>query len=344
MSPRLSAITSARRRPYSVLLRADQQICGPGSYWRHKIPANPTLDPNSATIVGALSTTAPYLNVWEYGFPTYVAARTDPAYTVTLNGTASWCGASGSQGPLSGYNPIRIPNDACRATGDDGWMYVYDPARNLVFALWQATKTGSTWTCSCAGVWDAAGSGWTTGGGRLSGYGTGAGAGPGGTITKAELDAGVIPHALTFHANCNKPNVFRTPANKTDGSCAGANPLEEGMRFQVRPLAEGGPNPATHSGLLPIERMVLKALQDYGAYLIDGGGSYSGTTNWTGFTMAGDDLADPARVPPHTPGDPTRAGGAFEVYGVGWDYFGLSNIPWSGNVRILKFWHGGASA
>ena len=72
-------------------------------------------------------------------------------------------------------------------------------------------------------------------------------------------------------------------------------------------------------GITPLELTVGRALQRYGAYCGDNGGSrMSFLFEYEGGT---------------SPGPTYRAAGA------GWDYFDMVRLPWS-RLRVLKAWNG----
>jgi hypothetical protein len=75
-------------------------------------------------------------------------------------------------------------------------------------------------------------------------------------------------------------------------------------------------------GMSKAERTVARALQRYGAYVVDRGGAPLSVS----FERAPDATA-------------TYPGSVYTALGSGWDYYGMSRIPWS-RLRVLKTWQG----
>src|SRR6185312_2063860 len=86
-----------------------------------------------------------------------------------------------------------------------------------------------------------------------------------------ELQTGKIDHALGFSAHYTCAATFRYPAIKTDGRHASPC-IPEGTRVQLDPSINVDAIP----GITPGERTVAHALQTYGAYAHDTGGSNMG--------------------------------------------------------------------
>jgi hypothetical protein len=294
------------------------------------IPANPVIDPKSAAIVSMFGSYIPTGSFYEFGAPTFVSSPTDPAYNLTV--TEPW-GAN----PYAAYNPVRIPDAATKGPGSDGWQIIIDPVRRLVFNQWQAQKVNGQWRASWGGVFslDDMGIKAVSGGGVASGISK-----LGGQITIKEVQQGQINHALAFVTNCNggSSTNFRYPASSTDGPLFPPNcpvTLEQGMRFQLDPAV----NCDGLAGATNLEKMICRAMQTYGAYDVDNGGSHEEPPSWGGFYFEGDDMTDPARVPPNKPGNGCRPGGVYNVAGCGWDYQNFPHIPWN-RIRVLKQWDG----
>jgi hypothetical protein len=224
-------------------------------------------------------------------------------------------------------------------------MVIEDPTSGLIFELWQAVKTGGVWSCTFGGAYPMPG----TKRDEITGIGTGSGLSiTAGVITRAELaaltsmtvaqiaaaDPGPIPHAVAFNSSQAGP-AFRFPAKKSDGSNPSgvATPIPEGTRFQLNPTV----NLAAVSGITKFEAAVGRALQLFGAVLVDTGGPPASMLN--GFYFEAQDLSDPGRNPPTLPGDNTRTGGLYPSVGLEWDYFAMDHIPWA-SVRALAQWSG----
>ena len=79
----------------------------------------------------------------------------------------------------------------------------------------------------------------------------------------------MIEHALVVQSDTVCAGVFRAPAIKTDGDSTRTDCLPEGARLQLDPSIDV----SKITGITPAERTVARALQRYGAYVIDRGGA-----------------------------------------------------------------------
>lgn len=135
--------------------------------------------------------------------------------------------------------------------------------------------------CTTFNVWDLTGSGqgdphfngwhWQTRGGRGSGFPLIAG-----LVRPEELKAGHIRHALIFTFNDNARaddggQIFLPPAARSDGEFKGRQYPIEGMRFQLDPTFTT--KDFVSWGLTREGQVLARALQEYGMFLGDNGGS-----------------------------------------------------------------------
>jgi hypothetical protein len=278
-----------------------------GSPFNVLIRTAPQLDPASAAMVARASRDRQaYANLYEYGIPISSATSTTPRYSIA-------CAMEGAWGhcPLSD-RPMPIPTGARPSTGTDAAMVVMEPAKGSIGEYWRAARRGTGWTASWGAVNSLSGSGW-------GGASTGAGASRlGGVVRVAEIRAGVIDHALVLQTDNACARVYRAPAIKTDGDSTRADCLPEGARLQLNPAIDV----ARIAGITPAERTIARALQRYGAYVIDRGGAPLSISF--------------ERAPDATSSSP---GSAYRAAGLRWDYDGLPHIPWS-RLRVLKTWQG----
>jgi hypothetical protein len=270
------------------------------------IKASPRLDPaSSAMVARATRDRRVYANLYEYGIPIYTATSTTPRYSIPCAMEGDW-----GRCPLSSRR-LPVPTKAKPSTGSDGAMVVIE-ANGTLGEYWQARRTSTGWKASWGAVNTWSGSGW-------SGASTGAGASRlGGVIRVSEIKAGVINHALVVQSDNVCARVFRAPAIKTDGNSTRTDCIPEGARLQLDPKIDVNRIP----GITPAERTVARALQRYGAYVIDRGGAP--------LSMSFE------RAPDATASSP---GAVYKAAGLGWDYYGMSRIPWT-KLRVLKTWQG----
>lgn len=187
-------------------------------------------------------------------------------------------------------------------------MIVVDRAANRGYQFWQASKSGGRWSAGW-GVTEV------LDGDGIRGLDGNAGAtGPGdsslsGLTLISELRQGRIDHALAFVTSHTCASTFRYPAIKTDGHKS-APCVPEGARIQLDPLMNVDAIP----GITPGERMIAHALQTYGAYCHDTGGSDMGFT-----------FENPIDGQPNV----------YPSIGFPHDYTHLTHIPWTA-LRVLR--------
>jgi Fibronectin type III domain len=272
------------------------------------IPGNAVLDPANDAWVAHARQTAWYLDVIDYSMPIVRASGSERRFTVRTDHDGDW-------GPAFPAGRT-IPLDPAwkQSPGSDGWLTVID-TDGTAYWLWQYSWNNSNPTAAWGGsgpIGKAQVQPWAT-----SGSGTGSGLSPvAGTITQADLQRGVIDHALAF-SDTWTASTFKAPANKSDGPDRGSPAMPEGQRVQLDPAIN-----VDAQGWSPIEKMVAKALQTYGAYLVDtSGGSF-------GLYAQMDQAA--------SGGDP---GPMWQAVGVTGDYPTMRNIP-MGSLRFMRNWNG----
>jgi hypothetical protein len=129
----------------------------------------------------------------------------------------------------------------------------------------------------------------------------------GGLVRPEEIAQGHIDHALHLMTPYTRANYIACPATHTDGQKNDTAAIPEGARIQLDPAfnVDAQSWPAW-------EKIIAKALQTYGAYVVDSSGAMSfrgvtdqnlGATNWASVN--------------------TPKGGS------------LSNLPWS-SMRVLQ--------
>jgi hypothetical protein len=276
------------------------------SPWNTKIPADPVLDRKSAAWikdVGPLTA-----NVSSFTFPVYaVRGHSTDKVTYTASGIAAVISADGASQtrPADGQIDIPMPEGAVAATGSDGQIIVLDLDTGDEYDLWQVdtdARTATNITKFTRGLLSP---------GTTSVVYPSRGAGMvyyRGLIRPWEIEQGRIDHALAF-AYYRVSNEFRYPATKSDGTKQG---MPEGARIQLDPSFDVNSLPDRTA------RIVARALQEYGAYVVDYAGNrgkiyaeYDGTANWS---------ADSAS---------TRF----------WSSDVVSSIP-AGKLRVLRQWDG----
>lgn len=186
-------------------------------------------------------------------------------------------------------------------------MVVIDEPSRKVYEFWQARHIAGTWVASWGAVNNLDGSGW-------GGASTGSGASRlAGVIRVDEIGQGNIPHALAVQTDNVCAAVFRAPALKTDGRSTRPDCIPEGARLRLDPRLD-----LNSLRLSSAERSVAKALQIYGAYVIDRGGAPLSVS------FERDNAASGPAI-----------GATYRDAGLRWDYDDLGGIPWH-RLQVLR--------
>lgn len=250
----------------------------PNSFWNTPISANPIIDANSgallATSVTPYKSSANFANSDAWGISLINASQNDKTYNL---GTPIYY----DNGPVS----FKIPQGAQPTTGSDHHLVVI--AGNQEFDMWDAQYNAASdaWTAGSRFITSLDGWGAMANPGQLAGGAVAAGfAEMGGVIRPEEIAQGHIDHALSLTLPVVRAHYIAAPATATDGSSTDPNAIPEGAHLQLDPSfnvdAQNWPG---------WEKTIAKALQTYGAYVSDTGGSVAfygqtdmnaGNTSW----------------------------------------------------------------
>jgi len=248
-----------------------------------EISADAEIDPNSQQYVSAIVQTAQDLviQVKQFSAPVYFADASTPRHDVLLT-----CGPVWERGvtmmknvPIPDFaepandvggadNPV--PVGGCGEESDqDNNMVILDLTARCEYDFWQARKENRRWVASWgnaiiiddSGVYEKGMSA------RGSGFAFLAG-----VIWPHELQQGVISHALLFAL---PDELVRSggpvpPATESDGESSDPDALPEGAHLRLDPALD-----LNALNLTPAERTIAKAMQEYGMFLTDAGGSPS---------------------------------------------------------------------
>jgi hypothetical protein len=243
------------------------------SPWNTKIPANPELDPNSATMVSDIASLDPFwINIEGFGVPVYYADTATPIRTITVKPGIAGIGFDNNKAMAP------IPDGAKPDAQSDHHVVFVDRAQNKSWDLWAATVSGTAWTCEVCATTDLAGTGvrpafgvanpwYASTGARASGFPLMAG-----LILVDEVKAGTINHALALAYPHIRSRYFVPPASTAQGTTGEALPtrgVPSGGRFQLDPALD-----INTLGLSAAGKMIAKAMQDYGVFV----GDFSGST------------------------------------------------------------------
>jgi hypothetical protein len=244
-------------------------------------------------------------DLYEFGIAIYEVDNPIPESTIE-------CIQPWGECPLE-QGTYPIPADAEPAPGDDGTMVIVDRAAGRTVELWQPVPLGDgSWRTSWGTTTPLDGSG------IPDVFGNGAGISHlAGVVRVDEIAAGQIDHALVFSTNNACREEFRYPAVKTDGTSPRADCIPEGARVQLDPSID-----IDTIRLSPAARAIARALQVYGAYAVDSGGSAMALYF---------EVADDASF--------STPGATYVAAGLKRDYADLSEIPWR-HLRVLRAWDG----
>jgi hypothetical protein len=249
------------------------------SPWNTPIPGAPALAPDSATLIGDFMHSSPYgvhldVNIDGYSIPLYWADDATPVATVfTQWGGTGWSGANGSN--ATGTMPI--PVGARPDAQSDHHLLIVDRARGLEWGCWNMNLAGGQWSARLCAVSDLMSTGvrpptnqgqpwYLSIAARACGLPLIAG-----LIRAEEIAAGRIDHALVVAYPHIRSRWFTPPASTAQGtvgtSAVSTRGIPCGGRIQFDPGVDLDTLGLSRSG-----RIILRALQEYGAFV----GDYSG--------------------------------------------------------------------
>lgn len=235
------------------------QLFKNSSIFYNKIPQNPSVDPNSTTMVGSLIDQAQkgfVLAVKEWTVAVYYADASTKKYDVKI--TANWA-------PKKKLLNVPVPEFAEPDPEGDGSMVIIDEANGCIYDFWKMKyRKTDGWKAGWGNALPLSGDGIFPKG--LSARGSGFELLQG-VIWPQELEAGLIEHALIFSYDHTKSGGPVSPATESDGTSSDAWAIPEGALVQLDPSLD-----LSSLGLNSYETCIAKALQDYGMYLCDDGG------------------------------------------------------------------------
>lgn len=269
----LSARLPAGERPYH-----------PDSPWNLAIGEAAKADPNSDFYLSQM-TGVFGIDPNQYTLPVYEIDRDTPMKPVQLSGVFSEVSNEGQDLTLHKRTTLwaPIPDGARAAKGRDSQIVLWDPATGDEWGFWQARSLpDGSWVAVNGYRYNTRWSGVPPSGFISRGAGV-----PYliGLVRPWEIAQGRIDHAIALGINYPNPmHVY--PATKSDGKAFEPHYLPMGARLQLDPTL----NDADFDRwkLTPEERIIARALQQYGMILIDGSGhpklyaEYEGTAGWNG--------------------------------------------------------------
>ncbi len=269
------------------------------SFWNTPVgTTQPAADSAAIADYFAAHALYPNMTLHSWGVPVAEARSSDPTYQVPCTVYTSCT--------LGAFGAFPIPLTAAPDPAADGHLAVVDPAAGREWDMWQARRSGDSWSASAGAAVSTSGTG-------VAPAGTESGDAAnfpllGGLVRPEEILQGHIDHALVF----GMPGVSKAgnvcPATHHDGSSTDPSAPQEGAHLQL--------DPAVDVDALPIpqwEKTIAHALQTYGMYLRDESGSLA---IWAENPIA-------------------RGYDAWAKVGLTGDSISLAGIPWD-RFRVLQ--------
>jgi hypothetical protein len=267
-SPEVPCATAESSAPF--------RFFSPTSFWNEPVPAEASLDPTSAAVMGAFNEEIaarekagkdPGINTIAYSVPIYTVPADQPTVKVTLVGT--------SQALQSAWDAVPLPPDAKPAAGTDEHLVVWQPSTNRLWEFWRLVHGTEGWRASWGGAMQDVSS-------NLGVYGPNAwpGATPywgasatslsiaGGLMTLEDFKLGQINHALALGIPNTRAGVYDSPANRTDGKSTNLLSIPEGAHLRLDPNLD-----LASLHLPPVTLMIAEAAQRYGILVRDTAGN-----------------------------------------------------------------------
>jgi hypothetical protein len=252
------------------------------SFWNQPLPADARPDPRNDHFVALLAsepTGAFGINIEEWTIPVYEADESTPTYDIARHRLSDeekegWNTTRETFGHGAGYGrAVPIPPSAAPDREEDAHFAVVDWERKRAWDMWGfrrrpdgrfESNTGMTYRLDGEGVFRTEDFD-IVDGESVHFHGPSRAAGVpaiAGLIMHDEVAAGRIRHKLACAIRYSAFKEFVFPAAWTDGFTRGGIP--EGAVIRLDPGLD-----LTGFDLLPGERVVARALQEYGMVLVD---------------------------------------------------------------------------
>lgn len=230
------------------------------SVWNLPVGSTPVAANSSALMTYFLAHALhPNMTLHDWGVSVSETHASDGSFTVPCTRYSNCT--------LGAFGAFRIPSTAVPDPSADGYLAVVDPLAQREWDMWQATSSGPAWSASAGAALATTGNG-TAPSGTASGDAANF---PllAGIVRPEEILQGHIDHALVFGMPGVSDLGHVCPATHNDGSTSDPNALEEGAHLQLDPTldVDSLPIPAW-------EKTIAHAMQTYGMYLRDNGGSF----------------------------------------------------------------------
>lgn len=257
--------TLGEQRPYDA-----------ASPWNTPIGPNPMITPGSLGFIASVTDNNKPLtsDPDQYAVPVYYFDAQTPLRTVKMSGYYSTYDAGDNSRVAHGFAPtitkVPIPASALASNGTDGQIVIWNPTTGVEYSFWRFRRDAAGNYQAQNGYRYHTSAGYY---GRFADGKSGRGAGTpyfAGLVRGWEIARGRIDHALAF-AYDSPSSALVYPASKSDGVGVLGIGLPEGSRMQLDPALTDAD--FTAWGLSPMAKILAKAMQTYGMYVIDNSGS-----------------------------------------------------------------------
>jgi len=249
----------------------------PRSFWNEPIPANASVDPNSARMIAALDAVVrsevrrkngPWIDAGTDGVPIVTVTADQPSTSVILD-------RSGTTNPAisAAWRSVPLPSDAEPSPGEHD-LAVWQPSTDRMWEFFEMQHRNGHWMARWGGAMQHVSSNQGVYGpqawpGGQTYWGVTASSLPlvGGAMTIRQLESGHIDHALALAIPDTRADLFASPAERTDGTSTSPSAVPEGARLRLDPSLD-----LASLHLPPLTRMIAEAAQRYGIIIRDTGG------------------------------------------------------------------------
>lgn len=275
----------------------NNRFFSPQSFWNQPIASDAAIDSLSDYYISLLQKDPAGnfgINLTRYTIPVFEVNDSTPRfviqhYKLSPHEKLSWRTTNDSFRHGKGFDaaPVPIPAEAIYDTASDRHLALIDKKNRVAYDMWGAeklpdgswvSKTGMRYSLDGDGVFNTDELGVKDSESVHFHGPSRAAAVPAiaGLIMYDEVKAGVINHKIACATRFNAFKQFVYPAAWTDGMLDGGIP--EGAVIQLDPTLD-----ITQFNLLPGELAIAKALQQYGAVIVD----WAGANVFYGENLAG---------------------------------------------------------
>lgn len=228
-----------------------------------KIPSSYTVHPNSAKMIELIKKSCGptfsnvYVNANDYSIPVYLTDNSTQKKSIKIT-------LYNRPDAVESMINVPVPQGASAAGGTDKHMAIINTENKCLYEFWlfedSRAGSGNGISINSNGIYADGRSTVAAGWSQVQGL-----------IWPKEMKQGFINHALSFSVSVTNANGFVYPATNNDGALSN-NPdaIPEGTLVRIKPSVIINDIP----GITEAEKIIYKALQQYGMYCGDtnGGG------------------------------------------------------------------------